>query len=161
MCLGDIPFVHCQQISHSAVSQIFRNKNRTSISWMILHGIVLSLNLMTVWLTFCMHACTYGYIWRSMLGCIQTALHWAAKFGKPEVVKMLANRIGVNVNQRSVSFCCRLAATVGLPQAGWVGVGFSLSTHCLGFGTDLCLCSCHGSSYLRLTVSKFKFFSEL
>ena len=51
-----------------------------------------------------MHACTYGYIWRSMLGCIQTALHWAAKFGKPEVVKMLANRIGVNVNQRSVSF---------------------------------------------------------
>jgi ankyrin repeat protein len=34
---------------------------------------------------------------------VQTALHWAAKFGKPEVVKMLANKIGVNVNQRSVS----------------------------------------------------------
>jgi len=31
-----------------------------------------------------------------------TALHWAAKFGKPEVVKMLANKIGVNVNQRSL-----------------------------------------------------------
>lgn len=30
-----------------------------------------------------------------------TALHWAAKFGKSDVVKMLSNKIGVNVNQRS------------------------------------------------------------
>ncbi|XP_025076101.1 ankyrin repeat domain-containing protein SOWAHB-like isoform X1 [Pomacea canaliculata] len=30
-----------------------------------------------------------------------TALHWAAKAGNSDVVKLLANKIGVNVNQRS------------------------------------------------------------
>ncbi|XP_076449670.1 ankyrin repeat domain-containing protein SOWAHC-like [Babylonia areolata] len=42
-----------------------------------------------------------------------TALHWAAKFGKPEVVKMLANKIGVNVNQRSGYTPLHLAAIHG------------------------------------------------
>jgi len=34
---------------------------------------------------------------------VQTALHWAAKHGRPEVIKMLMGRPGANVNQRTVS----------------------------------------------------------
>lgn len=33
----------------------------------------------------------------------QTALHWAAKSGKSEVIKLVANKPGVHVDQRSVS----------------------------------------------------------
>ncbi|KAL8570104.1 hypothetical protein ACOMHN_033783 [Nucella lapillus] len=47
------------------------------------------------------------------LAKVKSALHWAAKFGKPEVVKMLANKIGVNVNQRSGYTPLHLAAIHG------------------------------------------------
>lgn len=33
----------------------------------------------------------------------QTALHWAAKHGKPEVIKLLASQRNVDINKRTVS----------------------------------------------------------
>ncbi|KAK7505250.1 hypothetical protein BaRGS_00003412 [Batillaria attramentaria] len=47
------------------------------------------------------------------LARVKTALHWAAKFGKPEVVKLIANKVGVDVNQRSGYTPLHLAAIHG------------------------------------------------
>lgn len=33
----------------------------------------------------------------------QMALHWAAKHGKPEVIKLLASQRNVDINKRTVS----------------------------------------------------------
>ncbi|KAL5020899.1 hypothetical protein ScPMuIL_000054 [Solemya velum] len=43
----------------------------------------------------------------------KTALHWAAKHGKPEVVKLIAGKPGINVNQRSGYTPLHIAAMQG------------------------------------------------
>lgn len=47
--------------------------------------------------------CVCTFINSDFFNVQQTALHWAAKHGKPEVIKLLASQRNVDINKRTVS----------------------------------------------------------